>query len=136
MIEPRPVRVLIADARPKVRFALRVLLEQQPNVEIVGEVVRAPDLLAQARTVRPDVVLLSWELVGTRPMEFLLALRALCPTLAVIALSGRPEARRAALDAGANAFVSKTTPPEHLLVAMRECAHPPAKRAPLGGESA
>ncbi len=40
---------------------------------------------------------------------------------AVVALSGRPEARQAALDAGVDAFVSKGDPPELLLKAMDKC---------------
>jgi DNA-binding NarL/FixJ family response regulator len=42
-------------------------------------------------------------------------LRTTCPGLLVIALSGRPAARRSAMAAGADAFVSKADPPERLL---------------------
>ena len=44
--------------------------------------------------------------------------------LRVIALSGRPEARQAALEAGASAFVSKGDPPEFLLEAIRKNGGP------------
>jgi DNA-binding NarL/FixJ family response regulator len=47
-----------------------------------------------------------------------------CPALQVVALSGRPEARQAALDAGVHAFVSKGDPPEVLLEAVRSCVCP------------
>jgi DNA-binding NarL/FixJ family response regulator len=115
------VRVLIADGQPKVRFALRKLLERQPGLEVVGEVVQARDLLTQAEASSPDLVLLSWELPGLAAVGSLSALREACPALSVIALSGRSEARRAALDAGADAFVSKTDPPERLLAAIGSC---------------
>ena len=42
------MRILLADGQPRVRFAMRVLLERQPGVEVVGEAVDAEDLLAQA----------------------------------------------------------------------------------------
>lgn len=124
------MRILLADNQPKVRFALRVLLERQPGIEIVGEAANAADLLSQMGKARPDIVLLSWDLPGLAangPLSSLLSsLREMHPKLSVIALSGRPEVRRAALSAGANAFVSKTDPPERLLTTIRRCQ--PAQR--------
>jgi DNA-binding NarL/FixJ family response regulator len=117
------VRVFIADDQLKVRSALRLLLEQDPEVSVVGEAVEAGDLLAQVRAARADLVLLDWELPGLQAANPLLpALRTLCPRLSVIALSGRPDARRAALAAGADAFVGKGDPPERLLAAVKEYA--------------
>jgi len=115
------MRVLLADDQPKVRFAMRVLLERQPRIEVMGEAVDAQDLLAQTEATCPDLVLLGWELPGLAAVDLLSALRKVGPDLFVIALSGRPEARRAALDAGADAFVSKGDPPEQLLAAIDRC---------------
>jgi DNA-binding NarL/FixJ family response regulator len=116
--EVRRMRVLLADDQTKVRSALRLLLEQEPGLSVVGEAAEAEDLLAQVEVTQPDLVLLDWELPGLRTDDRLSALRALCPQLKVIALSGQPEARRAALSAGADAFVSKGEPPERLLAAL------------------
>ena len=113
------MRVLLADDQAKVRSALRLLLEQQPELEVVGEAAEVGGLLAQVRAIRPDLVLLDWELPGLQTVSLLPALRDLCPHLRVVALSGRPEARQAALDAGVDAFVSKGDPPERLLAAVR-----------------
>jgi DNA-binding NarL/FixJ family response regulator len=115
------MRVLLADDQTKVRSALRLLLEQEPEMSVVGEAADAEDLLAQAEATQPDLVLLDWELPSLRTDDWLPTLRTLCPHLKVIALSGRPEARQAALDAGAEAFVSKGDPPERLLAAMDDC---------------
>jgi DNA-binding NarL/FixJ family response regulator len=112
------MRILVADSQPRVRFALRVLLEQQPDIQVVGEATDAQGLLAQARVTCPDLVLLGWELPGLLAVDSLSALRKIRSDLLVIALSGRPEARQAALQAGANAFVSKSDPPERLLAAI------------------
>jgi len=114
------MRVLLADDRPKTRFALRLLLERQPGIQVVGEAADAKELLVQAKVTSPTVVLLDWELpnVGADGSA-LSALREMCPHLCVIALSGRPEMRKAALAAGADAFVSKTDQPERLLAAVR-----------------
>lgn len=123
------MRVLLADDQPEIRSALRLLLEQEPEFVVVGEAATADDLLAQTGAYDPDVVMLDWELPdkddsrkpGAAARQQLIAsLRALSPGLKVIALSGRLEARKAAFAAGADGFVSKGDPPEHLLSALRE----------------
>lgn len=119
------MRVFIADDQFKVRSALRLLLEQDPDVSVVGEVAEVADLLVQVKTVRPDIVLLDWELPGLRAAkDWLPVLRSLCPHLSVIVLSGRLEARRAALAASADAFIYKCDPPERLLAAVKSCRQP------------
>ena len=118
------MRILLADDQSNVRFALRALLEQQAGVQVVGEAVNSEALLSQVQTACPDLVLLDWNLPDIAAEELLSALRKRCPDLPVIVLSGKPEVRRAALAAGADAFVSKADPPEGLLAAIRS-----AKRA-------
>ena len=115
------MRILLADGRPKVRFALRVLLERQPRIEVVGEASNLYQLLAQVGIICPDLVLLGWELPGLAALSSLNVLYDACPGLSVIALSGRPEARQAALSAGADGFVSKADPPDRLLAAIDGC---------------
>jgi DNA-binding NarL/FixJ family response regulator len=116
------VDILLADNR-KVRLALRVLLEQTAGLTVVGEVSNARDLFARTFAMRPDLVLLDWTLPGLHDNGALRTLRQICPDLSVIVLSGRPEARKEALAAGANAFVSKVDPPERLLAAIGEFRH-------------
>jgi DNA-binding NarL/FixJ family response regulator len=115
------MRILIADPQPKVRFALRVLLEQQPGLEVVGEAGDAHCLLSEVEGACPDAVLLGWELSGMPVERLMKELRETCPKLIVIALSGRLEAKRAAAALGADAFVSKSNPPEHVLAAITSC---------------
>lgn len=113
------MNVLLADDRAKVRSALRLLLEQEPDIQIVGEAADATGLLLAVERDAPDLILLDWELPGLPPENLLRLLRYLRPTIWVIALSGRPEARPAALAAGIDGFVSKGDPPEQVLTAMR-----------------
>lgn len=112
------MRVLLADNQVRVRSALHMLLKEELNLSIVGEVAEASDLLAQMKLTHPDLVLLDWELPGLSAINSLPALRDTYPGLVVIALSGRPEARWAALTAGVDAFVSKIDPPEHLITTL------------------
>lgn len=118
------MRILLADDQPEVRFALRALLEQQPGLVVVGEATDAGDLLLQAKTACPDLVLLDWPLPGSAPADLLAALRRGNPRMPVIAMSGRPETRPVALVAGAVGFVNKCDPPEQLLEAISCCLLP------------
>jgi len=112
------MRVLVADDQQRVRSALHLLLDQEPDLNVVGEAGEAHSLLAQLQAARPDLVLLDWSLPGLPAIGSLPALRLACPHLLVIVLSGNPEASREALAAGADAFVSKVEPPERLLDAV------------------
>jgi DNA-binding NarL/FixJ family response regulator len=116
------MEILLADDEPKVRLALRALLERQPGVNVVGETTDAQDLLLQMEDMCPDVVLLDWELPGLGAKDLLPALRRACPDAVVIALSGLVRARQTALAAGVDAFVSKGEPPERLLSTIDCCA--------------
>lgn len=117
------MRILLADDQATVRSALQLLLEENPELDVVGEATEAGELLAQVDMACPDLVLLDWELPGSQAADLLPALRQHLPHLVVIALSGRPEARQSALDAGADAFVSKGDPPERLLATLNGCCH-------------
>lgn len=114
------MRFLLADDRPKTRFALRALLGLQPGLTVVGEAATAAELLALAEQTSPEVVLLGWGLRESQVEELLPALRRVCPHVYVIALSSRPEVRDAALAAGADAFVSKIDSPKRLLMAIAD----------------
>ena len=109
------MRVLIADEKQKIRFALRLLLEREPELSVVGEADDVESLMAQIEISHPDMVLLNWELPNIEGENALHSMRKVYPNVEVIVLSGRPEAKKAALAAGANAFISKGDPPERLL---------------------
>ncbi len=116
------MRILIADAQPKVRFALQVLLQRQPGLEVVGEAIDAESLHERAIATCPDAVLVGWELPGMDMDCLIPSLREICPGIVVIALSGRPEAQQASSEIGVDAFVSKSSPPDQLLGAIARWA--------------
>ncbi len=116
------MRVLIADGKAEVRFALRALLETQPGVTVAGEAADAESLLTQACLAGADLILLDWDLPAPEGAAVLAALRAAAPAVQVLILSGRQEAREPALAAGADGFVSKAEPPGQLLGAIERCA--------------
>ena len=115
------MRIVLADGRSKVRFALRVLLEGQEGLDVVAEAVNAEDLITKANESCPDVLLIDWDLPGLNGSKILQNLREDCPELCVIVMSGRPEASQESLDAGIKYFIHKTSPPELLLAVIEKC---------------
>lgn len=111
----KEVRILLADDQERVRYGLRVLLRQQPRWKVIGEAENARDLLALAEVLEPDLVLLDWGLPDMESQAVLASLRGIRPFLPVIVISGQSEAKKAAIEAGANAFSSKTNPPAQLI---------------------
>lgn len=112
------MRILIAEDVPTVRNGLQILFELQGGLEVVRTAADANELISLTEKGCPDVVLIGWELPELAGIELLKTLRRTRPNLAVIVLSGRPEAREAALAAGANMFISKISSPEQLLASI------------------
>ena len=121
------MRTILADGEPSVRRALRVLLTQDLDMQVVCEISRADVLARRVREVQPDLLVVDWELVADEGATALAGLRRLSPGLHVVVLSLRPEARVAALTAGADGFASKLDPPEETVRALRAFA----PRAPV-----
>ncbi len=112
------MRVLLADDEPKVRSALRLILEQLQEVEAIEEVTDAASLASQLKESPPDLLLVDLELPGLRSCALLSDLRRYAP-LKVIVLSGRCQPPQMALVSGADAFISKCEPPDRLFAALR-----------------
>ncbi len=112
------MRILIAEDDVNVRSAVSILLKHQPHLEVAGEAANTQEMLEQVKAQQPDVLILDWSLIDQTPAN-LAGLRSSSPGLRVIVISGRTEVRPAALEAGADAFVSKGDPPERLLAALQ-----------------
>jgi DNA-binding NarL/FixJ family response regulator len=126
------VRVLIADDDSKVRAALRLLLEELSGQNTgrgssvpcwtIAEAWDSASALGLLREDAADVVLLDWELPGIEPEAMILAARE-CGAGTIVAMSGRPEARRMSLECGADSFISKNEPPDLLVGVLRNRTH-------------
>ena len=113
------MRVFVADAEPDVRAALRLMLNQESGMVVVGEANRSHELADRITAAQADLVLLDWELPGQPVAELIRSLRARKVRQPfIIVLSVRPDRKPAALAAGADDFVSKTDPPERLRAAL------------------
>lgn len=111
------MRILLVDDERRIRSALRLLFESEPEYIVVGEAENVNALIAQVIAERPDTVLLDWDLLKNRD-QLIFGLKKVYPKLAVLILSGRPEVRQDAIRSGADAFFSKTDPPERLLLTL------------------
>jgi DNA-binding NarL/FixJ family response regulator len=114
------MKIGIADPQARVRFSLRILLEQQSGCIVCGEAADDQELQALVNDRKPEMLLIDWDLSGEPPVYLLHLLKAQFPEIIRIMMSGRQELRQAALQAGADGFVCKTEPPEKLLATIRE----------------
>ncbi len=128
------IGVLVCDDQAVVRGGLRMILEAQPDMEVVGEAADGKEAVAQARRLTPDVVLMDIrmpELDGIAATRRLAAGRESAPRVLVLTTYGLDEYVYEALKAGASGFLVKTDPPERLVEGVRIVA---AGEALLGPE--
>jgi DNA-binding NarL/FixJ family response regulator len=115
------IRVILADDHAVVRAGLARLLEEQPDIRVVGEAADGDATLRLAREVPADVLLLDVRMPGPGFLETLRHVRARAPALRVLVLSVQPEDHFAvrALRAGAAGYLSKERSSEELVQAVR-----------------
>jgi DNA-binding NarL/FixJ family response regulator len=116
------IRVLVVDDQGLVRAGFRMILEAQPDVEVVGEAVDGLEAVEAARRLRPDVVLMDIRmprLDGLEATRRLAGPGASNPVKVLILTTfDLDEYVYEALRAGASGFMLKDTPPEQLVAAI------------------
>src|SRR5258706_4913148 len=126
------ITVLIVDDQPLQRFGFRMLLESNPDTEVVGEARNGADAVRRTSELHPDVVLMDVRMPGMDGIE---------ATRRIVASTGRSrilmlttfdldEYVHAALRAGASGFLLKDAHPEELLAGIRAVAAGDAVIAP------
>ena len=118
------IRVLIVDDHAIVRAGLRMLINPQPDMEVVGEAADGHEALCQAREANPDVLTLDLTMPGGGGLKILERLRQACPQTRVLVLTMHedPSYLRASLAAGALGYVAKSAVDGDLLAAIRSVA--------------
>jgi DNA-binding NarL/FixJ family response regulator len=119
------MRVLVADNDPRVRAAINMFFKCEPELSIVGESTNASSFLAQAKALRPDLVLIDWELPGSSVTVLIEWLKEAEKPAKIIVLSKRPEREQEALAVGADAFISKTRPADSLIDTLQKLFQTP-----------
>ncbi|MFN3331387.1 MAG: response regulator [Caldilinea sp.] len=118
------IRILIVDDHAIVRAGIRVLLQLQPEFEVVGEAEDGQEALRQVQQLAPDIVLMD---IGMPGMDGLAATRAILqnyPQVRIIALTQHENREYVlpTLRAGAKGYVLKRAPDDTLVRAIRTVA--------------
>jgi DNA-binding NarL/FixJ family response regulator len=131
MVEAQ-VRVLIADDQALLRGSLRVLIDTEPDLVVVGEAGTGAEAIDLVHVERPDVVLMDVRMPNMDGIEATRRITAHehAPRILVLTTFDLDEYVYSALRAGASGFLLKDTPPAQLLDAVRVVASGEALLAP------
>jgi len=118
------IRTVVVDDHAVVRSGLKLLLEREEDIEVVGEAGNARDAILRARGLKPDVILLDVVMPGESGIEVLPKLLEESPETKVLVLSMQddPSYVREAFSAGAAGYVLKEAADEEVVSAVREIA--------------
>ena len=118
------IRVLIADDHGIVRSGLRMLLDRQPDIEVVGEAEDGLGALSMAQDERPDVAVLDVSMPRMTGLQAAAEVRSHCPDTRVLLLSMHDDERYffEGLEAGAAGYVLKRAADTDLINAVRTVA--------------
>jgi DNA-binding NarL/FixJ family response regulator len=131
----RATRVLLVDDQAMVRQGLRLIIEAEPDLEVVGEAGDGGEALRRAPVLRPDVVLMDVQMPGmdglTATRRLLNDSREATPTrIIMLTTFDLDEYVFEALRAGASGFILKNAPAADLIAAIRTVAAGDALLAP------
>ena len=118
------IRILIADDHAMVRMGLRVLLETEPDLEVVGEAKNGEAAVAEALRLRPDVVVMDLMMPRMDGIEATRELAARAPDAKVLLLTtfSTSDGLAEALAAGARGAFMKSVEDTALIAAIRKVA--------------
>ena len=118
------IRLILADDHAVVRSGIRMLLEAQPDIEIVAEVENGRQAVEQARKMRPDVVLMDVQMPELNGIEATKQIKKMAPETAVLALTMHEDDQYffEMLHNGASGYVPKRAAPDELVTAIRTVA--------------
>ncbi|MEV0394112.1 response regulator transcription factor [Polymorphospora rubra] len=118
------IRLVVADDQAMIRAGLRLVVETEPDLQVVGEATDGLEAVALARRTRPDVVLMD---IAMPRLDGLAAARELLatpapPRIIMLTTFDTDDNLYAALRVGASGFLLKVSPPEQLVAAIRVVA--------------
>lgn len=129
------IRIVLVDDHTLVRTGLRMILEKQPDIEIVGEADDGEKGLSLIKRAQPDIALVDVHMPGFSGVELTERVRRskLATRIVILTMAGEAPFPRRLLDAGASGYLTKGCPADELLKAVRQVA---AGRRYLGSDIA
>jgi DNA-binding NarL/FixJ family response regulator len=118
------IRVLLADDHPIIRSGIRLLLEQAPDITVVGETDRGSDVVGLVERLTPDVLLLDMEMPGKSGVDVAQELQRIGATVRVLVLSAYDDDEYIAslLATGAAGYLTKEEALHTIVDAVRGVA--------------
>jgi len=115
------IKVLIADNHQLIREGLKMILNGDSEIRVVGEAQNGDETLQKIQTRDCDIVLMHLNMPGTNGIELITDIKKLKPSVQILVMSMQPEDKYAlrTLRAGASGYLCKDKALEHLLVAVR-----------------
>ena len=126
------IRILLADDQALVRGGFRMIIDAEPDLEVVAEAADGGEAVERALETRPDLVLIDIRMPVLDGIEATRQLLAALPSTRVLILTtfDLDEYVVDAFRAGASGFLLKTAPPQHLVAAVRTVQEGDALLAP------
>jgi two-component system, NarL family, response regulator LiaR len=116
------IRILIADDHPIVRKGLRMVLSNEPDLEVIGEAVNGMEAVEQARALKPDVILMDLQMPRKNGIEAIQEIKKNDPAVHILVLTSFADDDKVfpAIKSGASGYLLKDTLPGELLKAIRD----------------
>lgn len=129
----KKIRVLLVDDEEIVRQAIRMMLETEASILVVGEAITAQEAIHKARLLKPDVILLDLRLPDDSGVSVVEALLKQDQSVRILILSAFASDNEvlAAFKAGAQGYVLKTQTIEELVQAIEQVYHGQSALHPL-----
>ena len=123
-MKKQKLRILLADDHKIVRDGLRLLIDAQPDMRVVGEAADGREALRQARELKPDIVIMDLSMPHVNGLQATASLRTELPEVKVIALTAHEDESYLSqlCKAGAAGFVLKRSAGDELLRAISAVA--------------
>ena len=118
------IRVLLADDHPIIRSGIRILLEQAPDIIVVGETDRGDDVVGLVKRLTPDVLLLDMEMPGKSGVDVAHELQTISAPVRVLVLSAYDDDEyiSSLLSTGAAGYLTKEEALHTIVEAVRGVA--------------
>lgn len=115
------IRVLVADDHAIVREGLKLYLELQDDIEVIGEAADGSQAIEQAAALRPDVIVMDLVMPGTTGVDATVAIKRVDPQAVILVLTSflDEETLRTVLRAGAAGYLMKDSAPAEVANAIR-----------------